>query len=93
MARNEGRRRLVIDSAIAVLAAAGGRGLTFRAVDRHGGLPVGTTSNYFRAHADLVAAVAERIFARLAPSEALIAGFAGRTPDAELYAEIGRAHV
>jgi DNA-binding transcriptional regulator YbjK len=41
------RRELLCDTAIAVLATEGGRGLTHRAVDRQAGVPLGTTKNYF----------------------------------------------
>lgn len=42
------------DSALAVLAAHGARGLTHRAVDGHAGLPSGSTSYYARTRAALL---------------------------------------
>lgn len=59
-----GRREELGDAAIAVVASAGLKGLTHRAVDATADVPVGTTSNYFRTRQALVAAVAERIEAR-----------------------------
>ncbi|WP_448810909.1 TetR/AcrR family transcriptional regulator [Agromyces bauzanensis] len=55
------RRTAVADAALAVVAADGMKGLTHRAVDAFAGVPAGTTSNYFRTRAALVAAVAERL--------------------------------
>src|SRR5262245_28524848 len=47
--------------AIEVLAAAGSRALTHRAVDRHLGIAEGSTSRYHRTRNELVQAAAERI--------------------------------
>lgn len=49
------------DAAIAVLADEGARGLTHRAVDAAGRLPPGTTSNYARTRAALLAITLRRI--------------------------------
>lgn len=49
------------DAAIAVLADQGARGLTHRAVDAAGRLPPGTTSNYARTRAALLAITLRRI--------------------------------
>lgn len=49
------------DAAIAVLADEGARGLTHRAVDAAGRLPPGTTSNYARTRAALLALTLRRI--------------------------------
>jgi len=49
------------DAAIAVLADKGARGLTHRAVDAAGRLPPGTTSNYARTRAALLAIILRRI--------------------------------
>ncbi|WP_433221258.1 TetR/AcrR family transcriptional regulator [Microtetraspora malaysiensis] len=54
------RRDLLRDAAIKVLAEAGGRGLTHRAVDAAAGAPLGTTKNYFPTRDALLQAVAER---------------------------------
>lgn len=48
------RARLVADTAIALLAERGMRGLTHRAVDEAAGLPFGSTSNLARTRAALL---------------------------------------
>lgn len=48
------RLDVIGDSALAVLAAHGARGLTHRAVDQHAGLPSGSTSYYARTRAALL---------------------------------------
>jgi Tetracyclin repressor-like, C-terminal domain len=63
------RRAVIADAAIRVLASAGGRGLTHRAVDRELRLPVGSTGNYFPTRAELLAVCAERL-AQLDEAEA-----------------------
>ena len=55
------RRTQVTEAALTVVATAGLKGLTHRAVDAAAAVPPGTTSNYFRNRAALVAAVAGRI--------------------------------
>ncbi|MFJ8044405.1 TetR/AcrR family transcriptional regulator [Kitasatospora sp. NPDC096147] len=55
------RREVLGDAAIRVLAEAGGRGLTHRAVDAAAGLPLGTAKNYHPSRDALLRAVAERI--------------------------------
>ena len=55
------RRELIVDAALRVLEAEGGRGLTHRAVDRHAGLPEGSTSNYFPTREALLTAAILRI--------------------------------
>lgn len=57
---------LIGDTAIALLAARGLRGLTHRAVDEAAGLPPGTTSNHARTRAALL----ELTLARLTEREA-----------------------
>ncbi|MFJ8439973.1 TetR/AcrR family transcriptional regulator [Kitasatospora griseola] len=57
---NQDRRDLLRDAAIEVLADAGGRGLTHRAVDTASSVPLGTTKNYFPTRDALLRAVAER---------------------------------
>ncbi|AXX30801.1 TetR family transcriptional regulator [Actinosynnema pretiosum subsp. pretiosum] len=59
--RDPNRRDLLRDTAIAVLAAEGGRGLTHRAVDRGAGVPEGTTKNYFPTRDALLGAAAARM--------------------------------
>ncbi|MEU9021105.1 TetR/AcrR family transcriptional regulator [Actinomadura sp. NPDC048394] len=69
------RGELVADAAIAVLADAGMRGLTHRAVDRAAGLPAGSTSNLARTRAALLELALRRLTEaerrRLAASTAL----------------------
>lgn len=55
------RRRVVADAALAVLAGAGSRGLTHRAVDAHAGLPAGSTSYYHRSRVALLTACVQRL--------------------------------
>jgi DNA-binding transcriptional regulator YbjK len=52
---------MIGDAVMAVLASAGGRGLTHRAVDRHLGWPEGTTSRYFRTRDALLTAGVNRL--------------------------------
>jgi DNA-binding transcriptional regulator YbjK len=55
------RFAVLTDAAIDVLADLGMRGLTHRAVDGRAGLPLGTTSAYFRTRKALIEAVVRRI--------------------------------
>ncbi|MBD0693234.1 TetR/AcrR family transcriptional regulator [Streptomyces sp. CBMA123] len=55
------RRTVLADAAIGVLADAGVRGLTHRAVDAAAGLPVGTTSAYLRTRQALLTALVRRL--------------------------------
>jgi DNA-binding transcriptional regulator YbjK len=48
------RKTLIADTAIALLASLGARGLTHRAVDQQAGLPPGSTSFYCRSRLDLL---------------------------------------
>ncbi|MFI2200118.1 TetR/AcrR family transcriptional regulator [Streptomyces sp. NPDC020192] len=57
------RRTLLADTAIAVLADTGMRGLTHRAVDRAADLPPGTTSAYYRTRQALLTALVRRLVA------------------------------
>lgn len=57
------RRDELARAALQVLGEHGSRGFTHRAVDRHLGLPEGTTSAYFRRREDLVAMVIRHVFA------------------------------
>lgn len=57
---NSDRRDRLRDAACDVLAAAGGRGLTHRAVDKAARVPLGTTKNYFPSREALLRAAAER---------------------------------
>lgn len=55
------RRTLLADAALGVLADAGMRGLTHRAVDAAAGLPTGTTSAYFRTRSALLTGLVLRL--------------------------------
>ncbi|MGW0392730.1 TetR/AcrR family transcriptional regulator [Streptomyces sp. NPDC003042] len=57
---NRDRKDRLRDAAVAVLAEAGGRGLTHRAVDAEAAVPLGTAKNYFPSRDALLRAVAER---------------------------------
>ncbi|MFD3324365.1 TetR/AcrR family transcriptional regulator [Streptomyces sp. NPDC058701] len=55
------RRTLIADAAIGLVSSAGLRGLTHRAVDGAAGLPVGSTSYYFRTRTALIGACYHRL--------------------------------
>lgn len=57
----EDRRILIADTAIAVIADVGVRGLTHRAVDAAANLATGSTSYYARSKAQLVSLTVERL--------------------------------
>ena len=67
-----------------MLAESGTRGLTHRAVDRAAAVPAGTTANYFRTRDDLLGALGERVFVRIAPTPERLAELAARAPDVDL---------
>ncbi len=69
MAGNPARRTTLADAGLAVLASEGGRGLTHRSVDRAAGVAIGTASNYFPSRDALFAALGDRIYERLAPTD------------------------
>ncbi|MEU8773796.1 TetR family transcriptional regulator [Streptomyces sp. NPDC048606] len=71
---NHDRRGRLCDAAMGVLAEAGGRGLTHRAVDAAAGVPVGTTKNYFPTRDALLRAVAERCLERYRELSERLAG-------------------
>ena len=73
MARNPERRTALLDAAIKVLAAEGARGLTFRMVDSGAGVPMGTTSNYFRSRDELLMQVGGHVYVRFTPDAAELA--------------------
>jgi len=58
------RRSSLAEAGLTVLATAGARGLTHRAVDRVAGVAEGSTSYYFRTRAELLTACAERLAVR-----------------------------
>ncbi|MFG3283214.1 TetR/AcrR family transcriptional regulator [Streptomyces sp. NPDC048111] len=55
------RRTLIADTAIGLVASAGLRGLTHRAVDAAAQLPSGSTSYYFRTRTALIGACYQRL--------------------------------
>ncbi|MFF3561282.1 TetR/AcrR family transcriptional regulator [Streptomyces sp. NPDC002574] len=67
------RPELIADTALALLAERGMRGLTHRAVDEAAGLPLGSTSNHARTRAALL----EAAVLRLAVRDAQVASAAG----------------
>lgn len=87
MAKNEERRRAIADAGLSVLARLGARGLTHRAVDQAAGVPVGTTSNYFRSREALIAGLVDRIGERLAPTAEELEHRASAEPDRTLFAD------
>ncbi|MEJ1092508.1 TetR/AcrR family transcriptional regulator [Microbacterium istanbulense] len=84
MVRNDERRTRLLDAGIEVLAAAGARGLTFRAVDAQAEVPMGTASNYFTSRTALLRELGAHVFARLAPDAALVADRMHAVHDREL---------
>ncbi len=80
MAKNEERRRVLVDAGLTVLARSGGRGLTHRAIDREAGLPQGTCGNYLPSRDALFEAMGARIFERLTPSEEELGDSADEPP-------------
>jgi DNA-binding transcriptional regulator YbjK len=87
MVKNVERRHALADAGLRVLADSGARGLTHRAVDTEAGVPLGTTSNYFRSRDALLGGLGERIIERFAPDEAVVARLAARTPGHDLFAD------
>ncbi|MCX5197130.1 TetR family transcriptional regulator [Streptomyces sp. NBC_00249] len=82
---NQDRRDRLRDAAMTVLAEAGGRGLTHRAVDAAAAVPLGTAKNYFPNRDALLRAVAERCVERY---RELAAGLAGTGPGPSGRAEL-----
>lgn len=75
------RRTEILDGALRVLAEHGMRGLTHRAVDAAAGIPVGSTSYYFRSRSALVAGCVERLLeVDLDVEVAAVAGLTGDLP-------------
>lgn len=90
MARNDTRRNTLADAGLAVLAREGARGLSHRAVDAEVGVPVGTTSNYFRSRDELVAGLVARIGERLAPDPAVAERLSRNEPSPAVFADYVR---
>ncbi|WHT18457.1 TetR family transcriptional regulator [Crossiella sp. CA-258035] len=74
------RREAIADAAIEVLAEAGSRGLTHRAVDAKAGLAAGSTSYYFRTRLALLEAVQARVNERQLAVMTAVAEAQPRTP-------------
>ncbi|MFC8825680.1 TetR/AcrR family transcriptional regulator [Streptomyces sp. NPDC057137] len=90
MRQNLARRSALVDAAIEVLARDGARGLTFRAVDVEADVPKGTASNYFTNRDELLNQVSHRIYVRLLPDEATVAGMVTGPNTRERTAELVR---
>lgn len=90
MRQNLARRAALVDGAIEVLARDGARGLTFRAVDVEAGVPKGTASNYFAGRDELLNQAGHRIYERLIPDDAAVAGMTGGPRTRERTAELVR---
>ncbi|MEM9135378.1 MAG: TetR family transcriptional regulator [Actinomycetota bacterium] len=84
MPTNPTRRKELADAGLRVLARAGARGLTHRAVDTEAGVPTGTCSNYFGSRDELLGALAEHVFVRIGPTPERLAELARRRPDLDL---------
>lgn len=70
-----GRRAELLEAAVDVVAEAGLRGLTHRAVDARAGLPEGTCSAYLRSRGALLVGLAEHVAGMLAADvDAMTAG-------------------
>lgn len=82
--RNPQRHAELTDAGLRVLAGAGARGLTHRAVDAEARVPPGTTSNYFRSRGELLEALGSRIFDRLSPQPDVIDQLAVPEPSVDL---------
>jgi AcrR family transcriptional regulator len=87
---NPSRRAELADAGLRVLAAAGARGLTHRAVDAEAGVPTGTASNYFRSRDALLGALGERIFERFAPGPERLDPLAAQEPSVALFVDYVR---
>ncbi|MDP4500604.1 TetR/AcrR family transcriptional regulator [Nonomuraea turcica] len=61
MPRESDRREMLADTAMRLIDEVGLAGVTHRAIDAAAGVPVGTTSNYFRTRSALYEAIAHRI--------------------------------
>ncbi|WP_329304478.1 TetR family transcriptional regulator [Streptomyces sp. NBC_00659] len=79
-------RTALLDAAIDVLAREGSRGLTLRAVDARAGVPVGTSSNYFRNRDELLLQLMRRTDERIAPDPEQVADVMRAEPSTGLVA-------
>ncbi|MDW6060056.1 TetR family transcriptional regulator [Streptomyces sp. FXJ1.4098] len=70
MPKKSNRRELLADTAMRLIDDVGLAAVTHRAIDAAAGVPVGTTSNYFRTRAALYEAIAHRILDHQLAAEA-----------------------
>ncbi|QVQ50399.1 TetR family transcriptional regulator [Spiractinospora alimapuensis] len=84
MRENPERRTTLVNAVIDVLADAGARKLTFRAVDERAGVPVGTATNYFPNRDAMLAQAAAHVHQRLAPRPEVLTEMASRPPGREV---------
>jgi DNA-binding transcriptional regulator YbjK len=83
-----GRRAELLDAAVEVVAEAGLRGLTHRAVDARAGLPEGTCSAYLRTRLALLVALTEHVGGLLSRDvDAMAAKAAPRAEDPDVISE------
>ncbi|MEU5788266.1 TetR family transcriptional regulator [Micromonospora purpureochromogenes] len=82
------RLSAIADAGLRLIAREGLRGLTHRAVDAEAGLPVGSTSYYFRKRDDLVTACVRRLV-EIDLLEIAATGIADRVMTAEQLADMG----
>ncbi|MFE7532341.1 TetR/AcrR family transcriptional regulator [Kitasatospora sp. NPDC057542] len=82
------RRDLLRAATIQVLASAGGRGLTHRAVDAAAAVPAGTTKNYFPTRDALLRAAAEQCTEQYHQVAAELMAAAGAPVDRESLAAL-----
>ncbi|MEP9384877.1 TetR/AcrR family transcriptional regulator [Nocardioides cheoyonin] len=76
------RRTALADAAVTLVAERGLKGLTHRAVDAAAGVPLGTTSNYWRTREALIDAVVARFEQRDLAQLSAGGGEAPTTPEA-----------
>lgn len=82
------RQAALSDAGLRLVARDGLRGLTHRAVDAEAGVPLGSTSYYFRTRDDLVTACVRRIV-ELDVFEVSAGGVAEHRVTADLFAQLG----
>ncbi|GLY76069.1 TetR/AcrR family transcriptional regulator [Actinoallomurus iriomotensis] len=93
MRQNPARRAALLDGAIEVLAREGARGLTQRALDKEVGVPIGTTSNYFRNRDELLVQAGVRVYERLRPAEDALTEMFDQARDAASYGTMLRESI
>jgi DNA-binding transcriptional regulator YbjK len=82
------RPSALADAGLRLIAREGLRGLTHRAVDAEAGVPIGSTSYYFRTRDELVTACVRRLV-ELDLAELATAGLAERRMTPEMLADLG----